>query len=110
MSQFPDTPPDFRFVPPPPSETPSLLEKKSDKISHCKSGKITVRAVREWLATLPEEFQDAEFTGSIRSGPFSLKRIVALKSNDGTHTSVCCNPMGTHLPFDDSYNWHHVLS
>lgn len=77
--------------------------------TRCKDS-ITAREVAAWIQSLPDEFQDAEFTSTFASHPVTLKRIVALKSKDGTVTSVCANSMGTHLPFDDSFEWHHTLT
>jgi len=77
--------------------------------TRCKD-KITAREVAQWIQSLPAEFQDAEFTATFAGMPITLKRVVALKSKDDTVVSVCANPMGTHLPFDDSYQWFHTLT
>lgn len=90
--------------------TTTLIEQRNEKESVCKSGDITVRAVREWLATLPDEFQDSEFGSVFGSMPVNLKRIVAWRAKDGSDKGVAANPMGTHLPFDDSLEWVRVLS
>lgn len=79
-------------------------------LSSTKCQKLTAREVAAWIQSLPDEFQDADFTAVFASTPCHLKRVVALKSKDGSITAVCANPMGTHLPFDDSYKWHHVLT
>ena len=92
------------------SEATNQLQKRSDKETICTDGKITVRLLREWLATLPEEFLDAEFESTLAGFPVSLKRIVAYRTKDGSCKGVCTNSMGTHLPFDDSLIWEHVLS
>ncbi len=73
---------------------------------------MTVREVRAWLANLPEAYQDAPFesTGAGGNMPLALKRIVAYKSiSDPNDKGVCANPMGSHLPFDQSLMWEHVL-
>lgn len=71
--------------------------------------KITAREVAAWIQSLPDEFQDSEFTDCFGGYPITLKRLVALKSKDGTLTAVCANGMGSHLPFDDSLTWHYTL-
>jgi len=71
--------------------------------------KFTVKLVREFLASLPEEYQNAEFFAQVGPGPKQLKRIVAYRTKDGTEVGVVANPMGTHLPFDDTYKWECVL-
>ena len=77
--------------------------------TRCK-GKITAREIAAWIQSLPAEYQDAEFTAVFGSFPITLKRVVALTSKDGTLTSVCANPVGTHLPFDESFIWHHTIT
>lgn len=71
---------------------------------------MTVREVHEWLAKLPPRFQDAPFEAMVGSSPVSLKRIVAYTYKEEDGIGVVANPMGTHLPFDDSMNWHHQLN
>lgn len=88
----------------------SLLMHKSEKESQAIGDTITVAHLREWLAALPEEFQKAELE-SCRGGlPLTLKRIVAYRSKDGSCIGVCANSVGSHLPFDDSLTWEHVLT
>ncbi len=71
---------------------------------------MTVRQVREWLDKLPPEFQDAQFEAMLGTMPAHLKRIVAYTYKEGNNIGVVANPMGTHLPFDDSMTWHHILT
>ena len=80
-----------------------------DRHTKCADG-ITVRCVREWLAALPEEWQDAPFEAVWGGMPVTLKRIVAYRAKDGGSKGVAANSMGTHLPFDDSLEWVQVLS
>lgn len=74
------------------------------------NGDITVEALQAWLATLPEEWKKTKVHAVFGSFPAGLKRIVAFKSKDGKFQGICVNSMGTHLPFDDSLEWIHVLS
>lgn len=72
---------------------------------------ITVRRLRQWLESLPEEFQDAPFESLHGSFPVALKRIVAYSYiNNPDHRGVVANSMGSHLPFDDSLTWHFTLA
>ena len=73
------------------------------------SERHTVRTVREWLESLPDEFQDAPFEATVHRLPSSLKRLVAYRYRDGSGIGVVANPMGSHLPFDDSIIWEEVL-
>jgi len=66
---------------------------------------MTVAQVRQWLGELPGEWDEVEFQGMVGSFPCALKRIVAYREKDGGAVGVVCNPMGTHLPFDDSLQW-----
>lgn len=88
----------------------SILEKRSEKETVVVGADITVRHLREWLDSLPEEFQDVPFESTMGGMPHTLKRIVAYRSKDGSCKGVVTNPMGSHLPFDDSLEWAHVLS
>lgn len=72
---------------------------------------ITARALAEWIATLPEEFQKSEFMANAGPLPSGLKRVVAFRhKGDPKEIGVVANPMGTHLPMDDSLTWEKVLT
>lgn len=87
-----------------------LIIKRGLAESLCIGGAMTARHVAEWINSLPPELQDAEFTTCFAGMPVTLKRIVALKSKDGTMTAICANGMGSHLPFNDSFVWLHALT
>lgn len=70
---------------------------------------ITVANLKQWLETLPPEFQNTPIEALVHGTPCCLKRIVAYTLKDGNHRGVVVNPMGTHLPFDDSLTWHFSL-
>ena len=74
------------------------------------NGRITVKEVREWLASLPVEFDNADFEQVVGVYPTPTKRIVAYKLKDDGSLGVVVNGMGTHLPFDDTIEWEHLLS
>lgn len=58
----------------------------------------TVKQLKEWLATLPPEFENAEVDALVHSVPLSLKRTVAYRcKHDPQQVGVVFNPMGTHL-------------
>lgn len=85
------------------------IKRKDERHTECVGpNRMTVRQVREWLATLPPEFQDAPFE-SMGGMPTSLKRIVAYQDKEG-NKGVVTNPIGSHLPFDESLEWKHILS
>lgn len=67
--------------------------------------KITVRAVQEWLAALPPEWQDAEFNGVACGAPCTIKRLAAITVEG--ERFVCANQMGTHINPPTSFE--HVL-
>ncbi len=72
---------------------------------------MTVRQVHQWLASLPEEWQEKEFVSMIGGGtPVSLKRIVAVLDAEDASAYVVANPMSTHLPFDNSLTWVKTLT
>lgn len=72
---------------------------------------ITARALAEWICTLPEEFQKSQFMSSVGPLPSNLKRVVAFRDKeDPKFIGVVANPMGTHLPMDDSLTWEKVLT
>lgn len=61
----------------------------------------TVKQLKEWLATLPPEFENAQVQSLAHSFPLSLKRTVAYRSkHDPQHVGVVFNPMGTHFDTD----------
>ncbi len=70
---------------------------------------LTVREVQQWLAHLPDEWQDAPFQAMVGSTPCTPKRLVAYVSKETGHRGVVVNPMGTHLPFDESLDWRITL-
>jgi hypothetical protein len=70
---------------------------------------ITARQVAAWIQSLPPDFQDAPFEAQVGSIPVTPKRLVAYVAKESGHRGVCVNPMGTHLPFDDSLKWEFVL-
>lgn len=85
---------------------------KSEKHHVSSDGpQITARALAEWIGTLPEEFQKAAFMANVGSVPCTLKRVVAFRDKyDSTFFGVVANPMGSHLPMDDSLTWEKVLT
>lgn len=70
---------------------------------------FTVRNVRAWLESLPEEWQDAPFMAVMHGMPSRPKRIIAYRTNGG-FIGVAVNSIGTHLPVDGSLEWVHTLS
>jgi hypothetical protein len=68
---------------------------------------ITVESLRKWLESLPPEFQKAPI---VALSFHTIKRIVACTEKDGGGHAVIVNPMGTHLPFDDSLVWHYSIN
>ncbi len=71
---------------------------------------LTVREVQQWLAHLPDDWQDEPFEALVGSTPCTPKRLVAYVAKESGHRGVVVNPMGTHLPFDESLTWHFVLT
>ena len=69
---------------------------------------ITVANLRSWLDRLPPEFHNTPIEALVHGCPCNLKRIVAYSTKDGRR-AVVANPMGTHMPFDDSLTWHFSL-
>jgi len=70
---------------------------------------ITVENLKQWLSMLPPEFQNAPIEAVAHGVPCCLKRIVAYTTKDGKR-AVVANPMGTHLPFDESLDWQFSLN
>ena len=85
------------------------MVRRDDRHTEC-AGIITVRCVSEWLASLPEEWQDTPFEAVWGGRTVTLKRLVAYRAKNGGGRGVATNSMGTHLPFDDSLEWVQVLS
>lgn len=86
-----------------------MIERQNEVVTKTKDGKMTAQDVADWIATLPRKYRQAEFCAVFGGLPVSLKRVVALESKDGTLIAVAANGMGSHLPFDDSLKWEHVL-
>lgn len=68
------------------------------------SSGCTVKGLKDWLAQLPPEFEDAPIESLPQSGSFptSAKRIVAFRLKGDGKPTLAVNSMGSHIP-DDFY-------
>lgn len=64
---------------------------------------INVRMLKQWLADLPDDMDDAVVESCVGSQPFALKRIIAYRGKKDGWRGVVLNPMATHLS-DEFYN------
>lgn len=69
----------------------------------------TVKTLREWLATLPPEMDDACIASAVGPWPSMAKRVIAYGAKDGSCSGVVVNSMGTHLS-DDWYKDVEIIS
>jgi hypothetical protein len=60
---------------------------------------MTVAELKQWLSTLPPEFEQARIESVVHGLPCVAKRVVAYTYADGT-AGLVVNSMGTHLDDD----------
>ena len=58
---------------------------------------MTVKDLKDWLATLPSEADAARITSCVHGHPFGAKRVVIRRFKDGSGAVLCVNSAGTHL-------------
>lgn len=58
---------------------------------------MNVRELRDWLAALPDDMQDAEVDSVVHGQPCQAKRVVAYRWKDGSGKGIVVNSMGTHI-------------
>lgn len=56
----------------------------------------TVKQLREWLATLPPEMDDAPVEAIVHGIPAAAKRVIAYRWKEGGAAGVVVNTLGTH--------------
>ncbi len=64
------------------------------------SNQITVKMLKQFLADLPDDMDDANIESVVSTFPtipYSLKRIIAYRGKADKHCGVVMNPLGTHL-------------
>ena len=71
---------------------------------------MTVLQLKEWLASLPPEMDDANVCGTGGGGvPYAAKRIIAYGYKDGTEIGIVVNQMGSHLS-DECFESMRIIS
>ena len=61
---------------------------------------MNVLQFKDWLNSLPTEYDDADITSCVGTFPSGAKRVIACEHKDKSGRIICINSMGTHLGED----------